>query len=263
MKTIGGSLFICDGIKFDYPFIECIKSLLPICDQVAVLLFSDDDYELFLSEFKDEPKIKHMKLLRERFDEGKGPERLAQWANMAKDMLTTEWHFMAQADEIIHEDSYPVIRQAVERNDQEAFIVRRYNLWGDSKHMINYPKINAEGRAGELPCSNHTGRLAKIKYKAWNDAESLDAPFCHDYQEAILTYHVGFIRDKRKMVQAKMVMQRDIFSLGYFDPRFQADMDKNDGRFDPYTRFSREDLMPIPRQLPKVIQAWCESRDKS
>jgi len=82
-----------------------------------------------------------------------------------------------------------------------------------------------------------------------NDAESLDAPFSHKYQDAIRTYHVGFVRDKRKMVQAKMYMQKYVFNLGYFDPRFQHDLDHNDGKFDPYTRFSKDDLLPIFRTI--------------
>lgn len=262
MKTIGGYMFISKGIEFDYPFIEAIESLLPVCDQIAVTFFTDEDYELFKQKFPNEPKIKTCKLDQRRFDESVGKERLSLWQNFTKNMLTTEWQFLLQADEILHENSYDLIRLAVERDDQEAFIVRRVNLWGDQYHYINYPKLIAEGRAGELPCSNHTGRLAKIKYDSWNDGESLDAPFCHDYEESIITFHVGFIRDKRKMVQGKMVMQRDIFALGYFDPRFQHDTDHNDGKFDPYTRFSREDLLPIKWRLPKTIQKWCEERNQ-
>ena len=263
MKTIGGYMFVSKGIEYDYPFIEAIQSLLPICDQIAVTFFTDEDFELFKASFPNDPKIKTCKLDQSRFDESVGKERLSLWQNFTKNMLTTEWQFLLQADEILHENSYDLIRLAVERDDQEAYIVRRFNLWGDCHHYINYPKLTAEGRYGELPCSNHTGRLAKIKYDSWNDGESLDAPFCHDYMETIKTYHMGFVRDKRKMVKAKTVMQRDIFALGYYDPRFDADIEKNDGRFDPYTRFSREDLTPISEELPKVIQKWADERDRS
>lgn len=263
MPTLGGYMFVSKGIDFDYPFCEAIESLLPICDQVAVTFFTDEDYELFKQKFPNEPKIKTCKLVQSRFDESVGKERLALWQNFTKNMLTTDWQFLLQGDEILHENSYDLIRTAINRNDQEAYIVRRFNLWGDTCHYINYPKLIAEGRSGELPCSNHTGRLAKIKYDSWGDGESLDAPFCHDYMETIKTYHMGFTRDKRKMVQAKIVMQKEIFALGYFDPRFQHDIDHNDGKFDPYTRFSREDLTPISEPLPKVIQAWADERDRA
>lgn len=267
MPTLGGHVWVYKGVEFDYPFIEAIESLLPVCDQVAVTMFSDEDFDLFRTEFpRDEvghpyeEKLKVVKLIPQRFEEGKDQHRLAEWTDFTKEMLSTDWQFCLQADEVIHESSYPIIRQAIERQDAEAFIVRRFNLWGDPYHYLNYPKLIKEGRAGELPCSNHTGRLAKIKYKSHGDAESLDAPFNDDYAETIKTYHMGFVRDKRKMVQAKMVMQRDVFALGYFDPRFQHDLDHNDGKFDPYTRFSREDLLPIREPLPKVIQSWAEAR---
>ena len=158
--------------------------------------------------------------------------------------------------------AHALIREAVNRQDAEAFIVRRVNLWGDPYHYLNYPKIIASGREGHLPCSNHTGRLAKLKYKSWNDAESLDAPFNHDYAESIRTYHVGFVRDPFKMVQAKMYMQKVVFNLGYYDPRFDDDVKTNGGKFNPYTRFSKEDLLPITEALPKVIQAWAQERAK-
>jgi len=62
------------------------------------------------------------------------------------------------------------------------------------------------------------------------------------------------------MVQAKMYMQKYVFNLGYFDPRFQHDLDHNDGKFDPYTRFSKDDLLPISEPLPKIIQSWAAAR---
>lgn len=264
MPSLGGHVWVCRGILFDYCFLESIESLLGVCDEVAVTFFSDNDWAAFQEKFSGEKRIKSFKLDESRFDEGKGPERLAMWTNFTKDMLSTEWQFCLQADEIIHEATYPAIREAMERKDVEAFIVRRFNLWGDPYHYLNYPKLTREGRFGELPCSEHTGRLAKIKYKSWNDAESLDAPFNHDYMEAIRTYHMGFVRDKKKMVQAKIHMQEKIFNLmkdgePHHDVRFDEDL-KQGGNFRPEARFSKDDLLPIYEELPKVIQNWAKER---
>ena len=257
--SLGGHLWVYKGIEFDYPFIEAMESILPICEEVAITLFSDNDYELFMEKYGDNKQIKHKKLDESLFLKEKDKTRLNLFTNMTRDLLSTDWQFCLQADEILHENTYPAIKEAMSKPN-EAYIVRRFNLWGSPYTYLNYPKLIAAGRYGELPCSDHTGRLAKIKYNSWGDAESLDAPFNHDYMEAIRTYHVGFVRDKRKMVQAKMVMQRDVFALGYFDPRFQHDIDHNDGKFDPYTRFSKDDMLPIYETLPKTIIQWAKER---
>lgn len=260
MKTLGGSLFVCDGIKYDYPFIEAIESLLPVCDQVAVTLFTDEDFDLFMDHFDSHPLNKKMEYYiaaRWRFDQTKESKRLAFWTNFTKNMLNTEWHFNLQADEIIHENSYDLIRLAIEE-DKEAFIVRRFNLWGDPYHYINYAEIKKRGENG--PCGNHTGRLAKIKYLSCMDAENIDAPFVHDYWEAIKTYHMGFVRDRQKMTHKTINIQEKIFECARADEKCYDDIKKNNGEFNPYSRFFPNELTPISEPLPLVIQSWAEKR---
>lgn len=262
MQKLGGSLFVCDGIRYDYPFIEAIESMLPVCDEVAVTLFNDDDWILFSTHFAGHEqfkKLKWFKAERWRFDQTKGPKRLAFWTNFTKNLLSTDWHFNLQADEILHENSYEPMRRAI-TEVKEAFIVRRFNLWGDPYHMINYPKVEAEGGYSRLPCGNHTGRLAKIKYLACMDAENLNAQFSHDYAETIKTFHMGFVRNRKIMVVKSINIQEKIFGVERADEKFYQDIEKNNGEFDPYTRFSKDELMPIPERLPEIIRAWAKER---
>ncbi|MDE2101898.1 MAG: hypothetical protein KGL39_31925 [Patescibacteria group bacterium] len=256
--TIGGHVFVCDGLKFDYCFIEATLSMLPVCDEVAVLLFDDAD-EKELREKIQDPKLKIIRHRRQDWEDTapQGKYRLSFWTNETKRHLNTEWQFCLQADEVLHENSYELVRQAI-TEPFEAFVVRRFNLWGDPYHYINYPKIALRGEAG--PCGNHTGRLAKIKYDSWNDAENIDAPFTHKYWEDIKTYHMGFVRDRKKMVQNKINMQEKIFQVGKADPKFYKDIEANAGEFDPYTRFSRDELLPITEPLPAVIRDWAKAR---
>lgn len=256
--TLGGHVFVCDGLKYDYCFVEAIQSLLPVCDQVAVLLFTDEDHGELLSKVQD-PKLKiiHHKYSDWEDTKNHGKYRLSFWTNETKRQLDTEWQFCLQADEVVHENSYDLIRQAT-TEPNEAYVVRRFNLWGDPYHYINYPKIHTRGENG--PCGNHTGRLAKIKYDSWNDAENLDAPFSHIYWERIKTYHMGFVRDRKKMVQNKINLQEKIFEIPKADPRFYDDMERNAGEFNPYTRFRKDELLPITEPLPKVIRNWAKAR---
>jgi len=262
MPSLGGSLMVCHGLKFDFPFLEAIESMVPVCDQIALTFFSGEDLKAFHDKFGDDKKFKIAKLDESRFDNDPGKRRLATWKNFTIDMLTTEWNLNLEADEILHEATIPEVLEAIEKPN-EGYLIRRVNLWGDCYHYINYPLIESKGRGGELPCSNHVRRLCKTKYRSHpeGDAESIDFPNLNtDYAETIRTYHMSFVRDQRMMLPAKIFIQEKVFDLGYHDPRFDDDLNKNGGKFNPYTRFSREDLLPVTEPLPKVIQAWATSR---
>jgi len=263
MITLGGHLMVCRGLKLDYCFLEATESLLPVCDKVAVTLFSDEDYVAFLAKFDKEvyeKKIIIQMLSEKDFDGTPGKERLNYWTNETKKLLDTDWQFQIQADEVIHEDCYPAIRQAIEKPIAEAYAVQRRSTWGDPYHYINYPKLYAEGRGGELPCSEYVVRLALLKYDSYGDAESLNAPFTWDYKDAIRLYHAGFVRDRRKKTDHIIHIQRNVFDLGYNDPRTDDDIRDNNGIFRPYTRFSREDLLPATENVPKIMKEWVKAR---
>ena len=78
MPSLGGHLWVYKGIEFDYPFIESMESLLPVCDEVAITLFSDNDYQLFMDKYGNEKRIKHKKLDESLFLEQK-MNRLDYW----------------------------------------------------------------------------------------------------------------------------------------------------------------------------------------
>src|SRR5882672_4682613 len=108
--SLGGHLFVFRGIQYDYPYIESLESLLPVCDEVAIILFSDNDYELFLEKFHDKPRIKYKKLKESDFENQKDQLRLSMFTNMTKDMLKTDWQFCLQSDEILHESTYGAVK---------------------------------------------------------------------------------------------------------------------------------------------------------
>jgi glycosyltransferase involved in cell wall biosynthesis len=56
--TITGLTIIRNGLKYDYPFIESIKSLIPICDEIIVVAGNSDDGTNEAIAALNEPKIK-------------------------------------------------------------------------------------------------------------------------------------------------------------------------------------------------------------
>ena len=55
---VSGFTFIRNAIKYDYPIVEAIQSLLPLCDEIVVAVGNSDDETLALIENIGSDKIK-------------------------------------------------------------------------------------------------------------------------------------------------------------------------------------------------------------
>lgn len=112
--TISGFSFVRNGIKFDYPFLESIQSILPLCDNFIVAVGKSDDDTLKKIQGLHSPKIK---ILETTWNEDlrSGGTILAQQTNIALQQLTGDWAFYLQADEVVHENDLSVIHDAMHR----------------------------------------------------------------------------------------------------------------------------------------------------
>jgi hypothetical protein len=108
---IAGFTIIRNAIKFDYPVVEAIHSILPICDEFIVAVGQSDDDTLQLIESIDSPKIK---IIKTTWDDNlrEGGQVLADETNKAFDAIAKDfdWCFYIQSDEIIHEKYLPIIK---------------------------------------------------------------------------------------------------------------------------------------------------------
>lgn len=111
---ISGFTIVRNAQKYDYPVVESIQSLLPICDEVIVLIGQSEDntLELIQSIHSDKIKIHHSiwdDTLRE------GGAVLAKETDKAKKLIhpNADWCFYIQADEVVNEVYYPEIKDAL------------------------------------------------------------------------------------------------------------------------------------------------------
>jgi hypothetical protein len=253
-KTLGGVMFLRNARKFDYPFIEAIKSLLEFCDKVSVCVIPTDDSTVLeiLDEF-DEHFINTGKLILRFMDDRDWTKmdfhtkhRLSIFTNYAIEMLDTDYIFSCQADEIVDPASYDYIRQAM-REGQEGYLCSRVNLWGSPHTQLNVPHHRK-------PCSTEVIRLTKTCYRAYDDAESIAAPVVDSYVDKIKIWHLGFVR-KREVHPAKIrEMQGNIFKCGVDEKLEGMDV------FDSTKWFGPDDLVPIQGELPPLIREWAAER---
>lgn len=242
--TLGATTMIRDGIKYDYHFEETIRCLQDLADQVVVCVVKTDDGTLEAVRKIADAKTKVIVVDNELWQATSGKERLSYFSNIAIANLDTEWNIYVQGDECIHESSFPLIRQAIETNN-EAFLIHRLNLWNTPYQYLTCP-------LERQPCSTAVIRLAKTKYRCVGDGESLDvfaAPLLD-----VKCFHLGFVR-KRDVMKAKVInIQENIFQTPH-DSRLDEDPE-----FNPMRYFSKDDLSPIPMSLPKYVEEWAKER---
>lgn len=109
MKVCGFTI-IRNAIKFDYPVVEAITSILPLCDEFIVLLGNSEDDTKALIQSINSPKIKiHQSVWNDSLREG--GKVLADETNKAFDLISKEfdWAFYIQADEVVHENYHKEI----------------------------------------------------------------------------------------------------------------------------------------------------------
>jgi glycosyltransferase involved in cell wall biosynthesis len=139
---ISGFTFVRNAIKFDYPIVEAITSILPVCDEVIVAVGNSDDDTLGLIKSIDSPKIKIIETV---WDDTlrEGGKVLAVETNKALAAVSkdADWCFYIQGDEVVHEQYLPVIRQAMEYNleDQEVegLLFKYLHFYGSYQYVAD------------------------------------------------------------------------------------------------------------------------------
>jgi hypothetical protein len=120
MKVTGFS-FIRNAIKYDYPIVEAIQSILPLCDEFVVAVGKSDDDTLEIIRNINSPKIRIIETV---WDDTlkNGGIVLAKETDKAFNAIPddTDWAFYIQGDEVLHEKYYDTVTQAMLRWKDDA-----------------------------------------------------------------------------------------------------------------------------------------------
>jgi len=112
---ISGFTFIRNGLVLGYPFVPAIRSLLPLCDEIIVNVPRSTDGTLDAVRAIGNPKIR---IIESEWDEAMRTAGLAMshHTNLALEQCTGDWCVYIQGDEVLHEDTLPAMRAAMERD---------------------------------------------------------------------------------------------------------------------------------------------------
>lgn len=135
---VSGFTYIRDGLKYGYPFLESVRSLLPLCDEVIIAVGDSTDKTRQKLLDLGSPKIRIIDTI---WDDNlrKGGHVFAQQANIALDHASGDWAIHLQADEVLHENDYEKIHGALEKfkdNEHvEGVVLDFLNFYGDYNHI--------------------------------------------------------------------------------------------------------------------------------
>lgn len=141
---VSGFTFIRNAIKYDYPIVESIQSILPLCDEIIVAVGNSEDQTLELIQSIDPNKIK---IIETTWDDNlrEGGKVLAIETDKAFHAISpeSEWAIYIQGDEVIHEKYHDNIRKAMIKccDDEsiDGLLFRYQHFYGSYDYVGSSP----------------------------------------------------------------------------------------------------------------------------
>ena len=133
---ISGVSLVKDAVRLDFPLLESLRSILPLCDELIVNVGPSDDGTRALVERLAEPRLR---IVDGEWSPGQGGGVLAVETQRALAAATGDWAIYIQADEVLHEDGIPALRQALAAADPdtnvEGLLVDFLHFYGNTDRI--------------------------------------------------------------------------------------------------------------------------------
>ena len=131
MPPISGFTIIRNAFRYDFPVVESIRSMLPVCEEVVVNVGKSDDDTLDLVRSIKDPKIR---ILESEWDMSRRNHVLGHETMRAMQACRHPWGIYVQADEVLHEQGAHALAEAIQDNDGdrrvEGLLVRYLHFYG-------------------------------------------------------------------------------------------------------------------------------------
>ncbi|HOZ29856.1 MAG TPA: hypothetical protein PLL66_02970 [Bacteroidales bacterium] len=222
MKVCGFS-FIRNAIKYDYPIVEAINSVLPVCDKFVIAVGNSEDDTLNLIKSISPEKIKIIETV---WDDNlrEGGKVLAEETNKAFQNIPDDfdWCFYIQGDEIVHEKYLPSILQAMREN------LNNYKVDGLLFNYLHfYGSYDYVGESFRWYRNEIRIIRNNKKIYSFRDAQGFrkdNDKMLNVKQIPAYIYHYGWVKDPRAM----QMKQQDFNKLWHNDDWIDKNVAKSD-----------------------------------
>lgn len=246
---VSGFTFVRNAIKFDYPIVEAITSILPVCDEMIVAVGNSDDDTLGLIKSIDSPKIKIIETV---WDDTlrEGGKVLAVETDKALAAVSTDsdWCFYVQGDEVVHEQYLPIIKKAMQDNlnelNVEGLLFKYQHFYGTYQYVADAHRWYRR----EIRVIRNTG-----KFVSYKDAQGFRTTENQKLKVKLIDayiYHYGWVKPPE--------VQREKMKSSI---KFWADEEKTDAlkpQLDNFDYSEIDSLTTFNGIHPEVMRARIE-----
>lgn len=213
---VSGFSFIRNAVKYDYPVVEAITSVLPLCDEFVIAVGNSDDATLQLIQSIQSPKIKIIETV---WDDSlrEGGRVLAAETDKAYRAISdkADWCFYIQGDEVLHEKYLENIRRAMTlfKDDKKVD-----GLLFDYLHF--YGSYDFVGSASRWYRREVRVIRKDSLFYSYRDAQGFrkgDNQKLNVKRADAFIYHYGWVRDPRAMQQKNESFHRLWHSAEWVD----------------------------------------------
>lgn len=244
MKVTGFTI-IRNALKFDYPVVEAITSILPICDEFIVAVGNSEDETLQLIKQINSPKIKIIETV---WDDSlrEGGQVLAIETNKAFDAIDkdTTWCFYIQSDECVHERYLASIKEAMlkykDDKQVDGLLFNYLHFYGNYSYVGN--SVQWYGKEIRIIKNDKSIR----SYKDAQGFRKTDNTKLNVKQIDAYIYHYGWVKPP-KIQQAK----QEHFHKMWHDDEW---MKKNVAPAEEFDYLIVDSLEPFNGSHPQVFQ---------
>jgi len=198
--TISGFTFVRNAVKYDYPVVESIRSILPIVDEMVVSIGNGDDHTEDMIRSIHSPKLR---IVYSTWDDSlrSGGKVLAAETDKALAHVnpSADWAFCLQADEVVHEKDLDIIVEAAKKylhkKEVEGFLFKylhfygTYDYVGDSRRWYDH-EIRMI-RNNKNICSYKDAQGFRTKQNKKLCVKKMDAEM----------FHYGWVRHPQKQLE--------------------------------------------------------------
>ena len=245
---VSGFTFLRNGTLLGYPYIESLKSLLMVCDEVVVAIGAGEDDTLEQVRAIGDARIR---IIETTWNEGMRDRGYvyAQQKMIAQFNCTGDWAFYLEGDEVIHEEDVANIRAAMEQHldnpEVEALVFDYHHFYGCPDLVARSPgwyrrapRIIRNTIRSWAPDGLFWVVMNKNKKGRYPRAALAGAPI----------YHYGHVRSTAKM-QEKI---RQVSRYWNHTPK-QHD----------YSQIDASILEPFTGSHPAIVQPWLKDYAES
>lgn len=249
MKVVGFS-FIKNAVILDYPIVEAIESILPLCQEFVIMVGNSEDSTTKLIENLARKSDK-IRIYHSTWDDSlrEGGRVLAVETDKALKQLLendkdTDWAFYIQGDEVIHEKYLPTIKEAMKKYKDDPKVdglllnylhfYGSYDYVGDSRKWYRREIRVIKAREDIFAFRDAQGFRKKPNQKL--KVKHIDA----------FVYHYGWVRPPQKQLAKQKYFNKFWKSNEWVEDKF--------GDLETFDYSGIDSLRKFEGTHPKVVE---------